>query len=81
MTIPEQDYTLAETADALKVSTRWIRNRIKAGKEGTAPFVEHVRRGSKIMFTAEQVEKLRVADAQTPPVEQSITTGRKKRSV
>ena len=78
MTTPEQDYTLAETADALKVSTRWIRNRIKAGKEGTGPFVEHVRRGSKIMFTTEQVEKLRMADAETPPVEQSITTGRRR---
>lgn len=78
----ESDYTLAETADKLRVSTRWIRDRIKAGSdpESGKPFVEHIRRGHKIMFTAAQVEKLRMADAETPPVEQSITTGRKKRA-
>lgn len=78
MTIPEADYTLAETAKALKVSTRWVRDRIKAGKEGTGAFVEHTRRGNKIMFTASQVEKLRAADAQTPPPVESMTTGRKR---
>lgn len=80
MTIPEKDYTLGETAEALQVSTRWVRDRIKAGEAGTKPFVEHIRRGHKIMFTAEQVEKLRMADAQTPPVAQSVTTGRKRRA-
>lgn len=80
MTTPEQDYTLTETADALKVSTRWIRDRIKAGKSGTGPFVNHTRRGNKIMFTAAQLEALRTADAQTPPVVESITTGRRKRA-
>lgn len=80
MTIPEKDYTLAETAEALQVSTRWVRNRIKAGIAGEGPFVEHVRRGNKIMFTAAQVEALRMAGAQTPPVVESITTGRSRRT-
>lgn len=76
----EADFTLNETAAKLRVSTRWIRDRIKAGKdaENDSPFVEHIRRGHKIMFTAEQVEKLRMSDAQTPPPAESITTGRKK---
>lgn len=80
MTIPEKDYTLAETAQALKVSTRWIRDRIKAGEDPASgkPFIEHIRRGHKIMFTAEQVEKLRMSDAQTPPMLESVTTGRKR---
>ncbi|WP_107768494.1 hypothetical protein [Nocardioides terrigena] len=85
MTTPETDYTLAETAEALKVSTRWIRDRIKAGADpenADAPFVEHIRRGNKIMFTSEQVEKLRHSDTQAAPVPvvESITTGRKKRA-
>lgn len=80
MTIPDKDYTLTETAEALQVSPKWIRNRIKAGTEGTGPFVEHIRRGHKIMFTSEQVEKLRMSGAQTPPVAESITTGRRKRA-
>lgn len=82
MTIPEQDYTLTETADILKMSPRWIRNRIKAGEDGTGPFVEHIRRGRKILFTAAMVEQLRMADAQTPApqVVESITTGRKRRT-
>lgn len=82
MTTPEEDYTLTETAQLLKVSTRWIRDRIKAGDdpESGKPFVEHIRRGHKIMFTAAQIEKLRMADAQTPPVKQSVTTGRKRAS-
>lgn len=80
MTIPEKDYTLTETAEALQVSTRWIRDRIKAGTDGSGPFVEHIRRGHKIMFTSAQVEALRMSDAQTPPVVESVTTGRKRRS-
>lgn len=80
MTIPEKDYTLSETAEALQVSTRWIRNRIKSGVEGSGPFIEHIRRGTKIMFTAAQVEALRMSDAQTPPVAESITTGRSRRT-
>lgn len=74
----DRDHTLSETAAILRVSTRWIRDRIKDGKEGTRPFVEHTRRGNKIMFTPAQLEKLRVADAETPPVVESITTGRRR---
>lgn len=78
----ESDYTLNETARLLRVSPRWIRDRIKAGEDPNSdkPFVEHIRRGHKIMFTAAQVEALRMAGAQTPPVVESITTGRKRRS-
>lgn len=78
--IPEHDYTLTETAQALRVSTRWVRDRIKAGDKGEGPFVEHIRRGNKIMFTAAQLEKLRATDAKTPPVVESITTGKKRRT-
>lgn len=76
----DTDFTLTEAAQKLRISTRWIRNRIKAGEEGTGPFVEHVRRGHKIMFTAEQLEKLRLADLVTAPPTESITTGRKRRT-
>lgn len=68
----EEDYTLEEVAAALRMSTRWVRDRIKDG-------AEHTRRGHKIMFTAEQVESLRASDARVPAAE-SITTGRKKRA-
>lgn len=82
MTIPEKDYTLSETAEALRISTKSLRKRIKDGKDPASgkPFVEHVLRGNRIMFTAAQVEALRMSGAQTAPVEQSITTGRKKKS-
>lgn len=76
----ESDFTLTETADKLRVSTRWIRDRIKAGEKGEKPFVEHIRRGHKIMFTADQVEALRMSDAHTTPVVESVTTGRKRAS-
>ena len=68
----DKDYTLAETAAALRVSTRWVRERLKEG-------VEHTRRGHKIMFTAAQVEALRMLGRKSAASE-SITTGRKKRS-
>ncbi len=76
----EADFTLADTAKALRVSTRWVRDRIKAGEdpESDKPFVEHIRRGHKIMFTAEQVEKLRMADVKAPPLAESVTTGPKR---
>lgn len=71
------DYTLEEVARALGMSTRWVRDRIKAGERGDQSYVEHIRRGHKIRFTADQVEKLRTADTKAAPV-QSITTGTKK---
>jgi hypothetical protein len=71
-TLP-RDFTLLETAAALQMSTRWLRDRIKADK------LEHQKYGHKIMFTAAQVEAIRTRYA-AQPVEQSITTGRKKRA-
>lgn len=69
----EPDYTLPEVAKALRMSPRWVRDRIR--EDG----VEHTRRGHKIVFTAEQVEKLRAAHTKAP-VEQSMTTGKKRRA-
>lgn len=70
MTLPT-DYTLAEVAEAVQMSERWVRDRVREG-------AEHNRYGRKIRFSAEQVEKLRAAHTKAP-VEQSITTGRSKR--
>jgi hypothetical protein len=71
-TLPH-DYTLTETAAALRMSTRWLRDRIKADK------LEHEKRGHKIIFTAAQVEAVRTRYT-VQPVEQSITTGKKRGS-
>lgn len=76
----DQDYTLEEVARALRMSTRWIRDRIREGNEGTGPVVEHERRGHKIRFTAAQVEKLRTAHTHAPRPEEPVTTGRKKKA-
>lgn len=70
--ILDPDFTLKEVAAALGMSERWIREEIKKGAEFT-------RYGHKIRFTAEQVEKLRATFTKAP-VEQSMTTGRKRRS-
>lgn len=67
-----RDYTLDEVADALRMSTRWVRDRIK---EGAA----HQRKGHKITFTAAQVDAMR-AQFTKNPVEQSMTTGPKSKS-
>lgn len=74
-----RDYTLEEVATAIRMSTRWIRDQIKAGENGEGPVVEHTRRGHKIRFTAEQVEKLRAAHAKAPVIDLPVTTGRKKK--
>lgn len=66
------DYTLEQVAEALGMSTRWLRDRIKNDK------LEHQKYGHKIKFTAEQVEAIRARYA-AQPVEEPITTGRKKR--
>lgn len=81
----ESDLTLSEAASKLRVSTRWVRNRIKDGDdpESDAPAVEHIRRGNKIMFTVDQLEKLRSLNVRNaaPAVPESITTGpRRKRA-
>lgn len=53
----DRDYTLEEVADALGMSTRWVRDRIRL--DGAA----HQRYGRLIRFTAEQVAALRAAHA------------------
>lgn len=68
----ERDYNLEEVADAMQMSTRWVRQRVADG-------AEHMRYGRKIMFTAEQVAKLRAAQTKSP-VPQSITTGKRRRA-
>lgn len=70
-----KDYSLDEVAKALGMSTRWVRDRCNL--DGA----EHQRYGHKIRFTPEQVEKLRVAHVKKPVnVDESITTGRKKKT-
>lgn len=69
----DPDYTLAEVADALGMSQRWVRDRIRL--DGA----EHVRYGQHIRFTAEQVAKLRAAHVRTV-VAEPVTTGPSKRS-
>lgn len=71
MTLPV-DYTLAEVAEALQMSERWVRDRVREG-------AEHIRYGRKIRFTSEQVEKLRAGNVQNA-IPQSVTTGRKRRA-
>lgn len=73
MTELTRDFSLGEVAEALGMSTRWVRDRINI--DGA----EHLRYGHKIRFTAEQVDKLRAAHVQSP-VQQSVTTGRKRKS-
>lgn len=73
MTDLEQDFTLEEVADALRMSTRWVRDRIRL--DG----IEHVRRGRGIYFTAEQVAALRAMHVRSL-VREPVTTGPAKRS-
>jgi len=67
----EPDYTLEEVAQALGMSTRWVRDRIRL--DG----VEHVRYGKYIRFTAAQVARLR-AEHVTAGVVEPVTTGPEK---
>lgn len=68
----EPDYTLVEVADALGMSTRWVRDRIRL--DGA----EHNRYGRRIKFTAAQVAKLRAAHIASY-VTEPVTTGPAKR--
>lgn len=68
----EKDFSLQEVADALGMSERWLRQQVKAG-------AVHNRYGHKIRFTREQVDMLKASFTKAP-IEQSITTGRKRRS-
>jgi len=73
----EPDYSLAEVAAAIGMSTRWIRDRVN---DETDP-AEHLRYGHKIRFTAAQVERLRErhTKAMPTPAPAPITSGRKKK--
>lgn len=66
-----RDYDLVEIAEALGMSERWVRQRVKDG-------AAHQRYGQKIKMTAEQVEALRASHTKRPTVTPSITTGRKR---
>lgn len=78
----EPEYTLPEIAKAMRKSERWVRAQIKAGRDGTGPWVEHQGGGpgSPITMTAAQVDTFRAQRTQTAPVVESITTGKKRRS-
>lgn len=69
----DPNYTLAEVAEAMHRSTRWVRDRIR--DDG----VEHLRVGRQIFFTAEQYERFRTSHTRQP-VAQSVTTGRKRKT-
>jgi hypothetical protein len=75
MTGLEKDYDLEQIANAVGMSTRWVRERVKAG-------AEHQRYGRKIKMTDAQVAKLRASHTQAtePEVVESVTTGRKRRA-
>ena len=73
MTDLEREFTVAEVAEALGLSERWVRNQVTGG-------AEHQRYGNRIRFTLRQVDKLRArhkqAESTPPPL--PITTGRRK---
>lgn len=66
-----RDHTLAEVAEAIGMSKRWVRDQIKAG-------AAHQRYGNRIRFTDAQVDALRARFA-TSPVRTSITATRRNR--
>lgn len=66
-----RDYSIDEVKAALGMSERWLRARIADG-------AEHQRYGNRILFTAEQVERLRASHAKAGD-NQPVTTGRKRK--
>lgn len=64
----EEDFTIEEVAKAIKMSPRWVRDRIRL--DG----IEHQRYGRRIRFTAEQVAALRAFHVRRLPVT-PVTTG------
>lgn len=79
MTEPEKDLDLNQIAEAMGMSTRWVRGELdpKAGNN-----IEHRRLGGtkgRIRMSHEQLEKFK-ARYNVQAVPQSITTGRRKRS-
>lgn len=71
----EPDYSLSEVAEALKMSERWIRNRVNDPDDPA----EHLRYGHKIRFTAAQVEALRARHSKGGrSTSEPMTTGKKR---
>lgn len=69
----EPEYTYEDVAEALQMSPRWVRARVKDG-------AAHQRYGHKVRFTQAQVDALRAEHVQSAtPAGASITTGRKRR--
>lgn len=68
-----RDYTVEEVAQALGMSTRWVRDRIKFDR------IEHNRYGRFIRFTPDQVAALRQKYVVAKWVREPITTGPKRR--
>lgn len=71
MSLPP-DYSMDEVADALGMSSRWVRLQVAAG-------AAHQRYGNKIRFTADQVEALRAQFTQAP-VTAGVTSRRGRRA-
>lgn len=73
----EPDFTVAEVAEALRMSQRWVRDQYRL--HGAA----HQRYGRVVRFTADQVEQLRercsagkaAAASEGAPAPTRVTTG------
>lgn len=76
MSEAEKDLNLEQIAEAMGMSTRWVRDQLDP-KKGRG--IEHRRPGNRIRMSPEQLEKFKSSfDVVTTP--QSITTGRKRKS-
>lgn len=69
----DNEHTMQEVADALRMSHRWVRAQVQAG-------AAHQRYGNRIRFTDEQVESLRRRFASVPDVAETVLTTRRRRS-
>lgn len=67
---PPPLYNLAQVAEAMGMSVRWVRGQVANG-------AAHTRLGRKIRFTDDQYRALLAAHTSTPAV-MSVTTGRKR---
>lgn len=74
MTEAEKDLNLEQIAEAMGMSTRWVRDQLRDGSG-----IEHRRPGGRIRMSAEQLEKFK-ATYDVNAIPQSITTGRRRRA-
>lgn len=74
----ETEFTAAELATSLRRSERWLKNQMYAAERAGSP-IDHNRHGNKITFTRAQAEAFRER-GRVQPAQQSITTGRGKRT-